>query len=187
MDTKDKKKKKITLFKIILIIMILIIAILASLGTALYLNKKNPFIQKKLHHIPISLEVIHFTQKIMIDIYNDIFTLDNELDLINQEIQRIATIEKQFPDQEKIIQPEKKVWETTQKKLFDYSKKLSSDMLVLYVSYQVNNQKGMELINGKKNLLKSELSASIQTAQELTQRIKKNTKKNSFTILILTT
>ena len=175
---KNKDKKKGGLKKIIIFTVIILI-----LGGGGYFGYRHFTVQDgysstELIHIKLPEQIIKFIFTNLPDVYPGIIKLNQELILIDNEIARIDTIEKEYPEQKKITESEKKIWDKTRINLQKYLAKVEKELEAVYVTYQVNIEKGTELINSKKQSLKENNDAAIASAHELTKTLKDTSQEN---------
>ncbi len=170
--TKKKKKKSATRLFIILLIFVVIIGTGAFfLYNNYFNNKEGP--EKKLENIEIKKELISFSINMLPDIYTALLDLNEEMGVIKKEIERLNNMEKEYPQQKKIILSEKKIWDKTQKGHFTVLSKLEKEIEAIYVSYMVNPEKGMKRIEDKKTTeLLTETNKIITASKTQTERLK---------------
>lgn len=146
-----------------------------------WLRKKEASAVDAFDHIQMKSEVIAFTFEKLPRIYKDLLLLTNEISLIDREIERLEGIAKEFPDQLKMINVEKRMWEKTRQRLLNALVKSARAIEALYVAYRVNPPKGIEKINAEKDSLKGEIDDTLESVETLVERLKTHTvKKKTF-------
>ncbi len=78
---------------------------------------------------------------------------------------------QQYPDQIKITNKEKKVWEKAKKGLQKAFLKIEKPVKETYVLFRVNNKLGLSQIEAKRKELNELTLTALTTAQELTQKL----------------
>lgn len=173
---KIKAKKKFPVKLILSVFFILCIGIGGYFVYSSYFSAANDL---KPVYKPVQLEYIHLSEEILkfsFDYFPDLYllmiTANNEIDLMEKEISRIEMISKKYPDQIKISQKEKKIWEKTRDTLQKSFRKIEKPVKETYVLYQVNKPAGQAQIEAKASQLIEAANAALVPVQELTNRIK---------------
>lgn len=166
-------KKNIFIF-----ILILIAMGAASLGVyKLWFAPKDPETLKasyhklELKHINLPEEMVRFCFYNFPDLYAAIITCNNEIILIDKEIARIDEIAKKYPEQGKIAEKEKAVWEKTKINLQKGFLKIEKPVKEIFVLFNVNKEQAMIQINEKNKELTELAGATLAPAQELTKKL----------------
>lgn len=115
--------------------------------------------------------------------YNAMVTLDTEMEQISAEIDRLEKMETSFPEQRKIIVSEKSIWERHQKKLKSIAEKLVKSVEDIYVTYSVNKEKGLGLLEEKQEPILLPVTNALSEIAPLTQRLKSEPKGTFDTLL----
>ncbi len=172
-DKTSKKKKggKSPLKPILIILVLLGISGGIAFFVVSYLNKENVTLNTTFENISLKPELITFTHNMMPTLYDGLSGINKEILLIENEVNRLIQMEKEFPLQKKIIISEKTKWKKIKKELLLSLSILEKDVEMIYVSYSVNQQKGLTLIEEKSEDLSSLASNTISTSQELTHRL----------------
>ncbi len=185
-DTLAPAKKKLTkkiksLFskKIIFFLILILIALgAASLVVyKLHFAPKSPETLKasyhklELKHINLPEEMVRFCFDNFPDLYAAIITCNNEIILIDKEIARIDEIAKKYPEQGKIAEKEKAVWEKTKINLQKGFLKIEKPVKEIYVLFNVNKEQAMIQINEKNKELTELAGAALAPAGELTKKL----------------
>lgn len=165
---KKSKKKKPFLKKL------LILFILAALGGGGFFVYDRFFMEKpgKVPESELDEEILIFASEKMPAVHAGLNLLGNEIIYTKNEINRIETIEKQFPDQTKITGSEKKLWEKNLAGLQKFRQKQEKDIRDIYVSFRVNEENGTVLIEENKAALAESTEEIIKVSQTLTEKIR---------------
>jgi len=164
-------KRSIPFKKIIFILILILMLGGASYFGVHFLEKKEVLSVKAFEHIPMKSEVIAFTFEKLPDLYNDLLRMNYEISLIDREIQRMNNIEKDFPAQKRIVTSEKKIWQQTRQNLLEALNRSDENIEALYVAWQVNPGKGMQIIEDRRDELSSAMDDSLEAAGNLTRRL----------------
>lgn len=133
--------------------------------------------KKDIESVTLQEDILKFTYKKLNNVYALIINYDNEILLINKEVERLVEMEKEFPKQIKIILDEKKIWEEARTNLVESLAALENEIVSIYVTHKVNQQKGITLIKEKKESLHATANDTIVSYKELTKRLKPTMKK----------
>lgn len=134
--------------------------------------------QKDLTHIKLSEDAILFTFNNVPRIYSGLASIDNEIVLIDNELERLKEIEAQYPRQFKVVAIEKTNWIRIRRNLLDDLEALEKDIERLYVTYIVNKEKGDALIKEKEDLIITAINTALHTSTPDTTRLKPEEKKS---------
>ena len=175
----EKKKRKWFSKKMVFIIFLVLIAFGASsiLVYTLHFAPKDPETLKasyhklELKHISLPEEMIRFCFEQFPDLYAAIISCNNEIELMDKEIARIDEIAKKYPEQGKIAEKEKAVWEKAKINLQKSFLKIEKPVKETYVLFRVNKEQAMIGINEKNKELTELAGAALAPAQELTQKL----------------
>jgi hypothetical protein len=164
-------KRSIPFKKIIFILILILMLGGASYFGVQFLEKKEILSVKTFEHVQIKPEVIAFTFEKLPKLYDDLLAMNHEISLIDREIQRMDKIEKDFPAQKKIVTSEKKIWQQTRQNLLEALNRSGENIEALYVAWQVNPRKGLQIIEDRRDELSSAMDDSLKTAGNLTRRL----------------
>lgn len=160
-----------------LIILIIVLALLGAGGyfgyTKYYLPRQygNTF-TKDLKYISLKEEILFSTYENLPVVYADLVEINNELLVINEEIDRLTKMEKEFPQQKEIIISEKGIWESLQEHISNTINSMENELETLYVAHRVNAEKGMKRLGEKRSELQNTIKQTLKTSQEKTKRLK---------------
>jgi hypothetical protein len=176
----SKKKKKKLPFKRIMVIFLVLAAVGASgfVVYTFYFSQKDtgtaaPVYKKiKLKHVELPEEILKFTFDYFPDLYQNLIVYDTEMNLVEAEILRIDAIAKQYPDQKKIAEKEKKIWEKTRDNLEKSFLKIEKPVKETYVLFRVNKGQGLVQIKDRQAELSLTAKEVLKPVQELTERLK---------------
>ena len=166
---------------------IIILVVLLLLGGGgyfgyFYFFPGDGYSELELVHVTLPQKILRFTYNKLPNVYLGLIDLNRQLVLIDGEINRINNIEKIYPEQKKIAEKGKKVWNKFQQKLQKYLPKLEEKLEAIYVTYQVNKDKGSELIESQKQTLKENNDTAIAPAKESTDKLSTILKNNTSAI-----
>jgi hypothetical protein len=180
--TSEKKTKKRIQIpkKIIFVAFLILTAIGASsfLVYRLYFAPKDPaslkavYQKTELKHVNLPEEMIRFCFDHFPDLYAALLSCNAQITLMDKEIARIDGIAKKYPEQEKIAEKEKAVWEKAKINLQKGFLKIEKPVKEIYVLFRVNQEQAMIQINERNKELTELAGAALVPAQELTQTIR---------------
>ena len=178
-----KKKKKFSIKKIAIILLtVVFIGAGGYLGYKFFLSSENsgsserPAYKKiKLSHIKLPEEMIRFCFDYFPDLYDDFIVFNTQMQLLDNEIARIEAIGKRYPDQKKIADREKKVWEKTRNTLAKAFTKIEKPVKEIFVLFQVNQELGLTRIKEQKKQLADLAGTALAPALKMTEKL---TQKN---------
>ncbi|MFZ5570679.1 MAG: hypothetical protein ACOZF0_09760 [Thermodesulfobacteriota bacterium] len=128
--------------------------------------------REDLTHLRLKPEIVLFTFRIWPDAYSRLVHLDTEISLIDQEMERLTAMEKEFPQQKRIILDEKSLWDRTGKSLATVLEHLEKEVETIYVTYSLNEARGLQALkDSQESALKPADDALAESAQ-LTARLK---------------
>lgn len=180
---KDKKsktrgKKRIPVKLILIVFFILCVGVGGFVVYSIYfsagtdLNHKPAYKKISLVHINLPEEILEFSFNYFPELYAEMIIANNEILLIDKEIGRIDAVSKKYPDQAKIAEKEKKIWEKTKDTLQKAFIKIEKPVKETYVLFQVNEPDGLAKIEELKSVLTQTAQTALVPAQELTKRLK---------------
>lgn len=165
-------KKRIFLFFIILL--------LGGGGYAGYsfffAQKENKpvYAKKKLEHITLPDEMLRFTFDHFLPLYQAFLAFNSEVILLDKEIQRIDDVGQKYPEQMKIADREKKVWEKSKDALLKAFSKIEKPIREIYVLYQVNPDQGKDMASEKSPELIQSAEEALAAAREQTDKLRQS-------------
>ncbi len=162
--------------------LIFIVLILGAVGGAgffvytTYFTEPDPNIRVykplALAHVNLPPEMMKFTFDKLPLFYEALVAYNGEINLFDREIARIEAIGEQYPEQKKIADSQKKVWEKGKNTLIKGFAKLEKPVKEAYVLYQVNQTQGEARIAEKTDDLTSTAQAAVKLAREQTAVLK---------------
>ncbi len=176
-----KKKKRFSLKK--LIIILFVVLILAGGGffafTFFFQDKTDSRIypEKILSHVALPDEMLRFCFHRLPNTYEHLVEYDRSLDFLEKEIQQIQDIGQKYPDQIKITDREKKVWEKLKKNLMKSFAAVQKSIREFYVLLQVNPDQGNLVIAEKKDDLAQKSGEFLVPVRKQLEPLGKNEKK----------
>ncbi len=181
-DTESDKAvpKKKFLFKK-LIILLLIPGILGGGGFFAYTKffsgsgtkDSRVYLPVTLSHVTLPQEMLAFCFARMPELYDALVAYDGEMDLFEAEIARIDAVGTKYPDQEKIADGQKKVWDKEMQSLKKSFEKLEKPIKETFVLFQVNPTAGQEKIDQTAEEMLQTAKEALGKAQEQTAPLKK--------------
>lgn len=173
------KKKRFSL-KFILVILGVFIAAGASafaVYTLWFAPKTGkdgaPLYQKtELPHVGLPEEMLEFSFYHFPDLYRAMTAYNLEINLFDREIARIEQISRTYPDQVKITEKEKKIWEKAKETLKKAFIKIEKPVKETYVLFRVNEAQGLIRIRELNKELTEAAQSALAPAQALTQKLK---------------
>ncbi|MFO7884455.1 MAG: hypothetical protein R6U68_06505 [Desulfobacteraceae bacterium] len=181
---KTEKRKFFTLKKLLLILaLVAALAVSGAVVYKFYFEKKSDssssrpdYQEKELKHIDLPGEILKFSFEHFSEVYFILVEFNKEIIRIDREIERINAIAEKYPDQERIVTSEKRVWEKTREKGVDRFKKIQNEIKAVYVLFQVNRAAGIEKIKEDIQDITTDAREALTPVAELTQRLKKQDK-----------
>lgn len=171
------KKKRFSIKKLLMILVVLII--LGGGGYAGYLfffAEKDPdqrvYSNTPLTHLTLPKEMLRFSFDHFPGLYDAFLVFEAEANLFDAEIQRIEAIAAKYPDQKKIAEAQKKIWEKGKNTLLKEFARFEKPVKEIFVLFQVNPEQGRAQIDARSKELATSAQAALKTAQEQTQTIK---------------
>ena len=145
--------------------------IFVSVFTSCGLLGKNGKPRLDLTKLQLKEDIIAFVFSRMPNIYSGLVKLDDEIGLIEKELERLKEIESEFPKQKKIILTERNNWNkvkhSLQTSLLNLEKKVES----IYVTYLVNKEKGIELMDKSTKSLITDIDQTLEVSSPHTKRL----------------
>ncbi len=177
------KKKKRSIIKLILIILLCLIAVGGSGFTVYKLWFSAPtdgqapvYTESELPHVNLPEEMLKFSFDHYPDLYKAMIEFNREIDLFDKEIERIEQIAVTYPDQNKIVAKEKKIWVKAKDTLKKTFLKVEKPVKETYVQFRVNKELGLIQIEEKSKELTQTAQEALVTAQNMTEKLKQQQK-----------
>ena len=171
----EKKKKKGLL--IILIVLLLLVAGFGAAGYFMLIDKNKLPTTK---NISLNEEILSFSIEILPEISTALLSIDYELYVIDNEIERLDKMGKEYPRQKQIIFSEKNACNATRKNLAKSLADLEKEVETIFVSYSVNMEKGLQMIEERKNDILEKTKKALEASNELTLRLASKEEKGFF-------
>jgi uncharacterized protein HemX len=157
---------------IVLILLVLLMAVGAGGFYVYQTQMKNQGPSKKnLPYTSMNDDLIRFTYARLPKLYASLAEINRQIGLIDKELARLASLESDYPHEERIIKTEKEVWQRLKKRLTDVEKSLEGKIEALFVTYSVNQEKGKEAIDNEASAMQQTADDVLQTARPETERI----------------
>lgn len=134
---------------LVLILIIFILLVLVGGGFIVFKQKQSANYPKVVtfDHVDLNEEVVVFLYQQIPGLYNRISQLNNELTLISGELERIESLENEYPSGKQFINDERSLWMRLQKELNTSLQSVHDASESYYVAYMVNPLKGKTLIS----------------------------------------
>lgn len=181
-DTESAKAepKKKSLFKK-LIILLLIPGLLGGGGFFAYTKffsgsgtkDGQAYLPVTLSHVTLPQEMLAFCFVRMPELYDALVAYNGEMDLFEAEIARIDAVGAKYPDQAKIADGQKKVWDKDMQSLKKSFEKLEKPIKETFVLFQVNQTAGQEKIDQTAGQMIQDAREALGKSQEQTAPLKK--------------
>ncbi|BCS95324.1 hypothetical protein DSLASN_09560 [Desulfoluna limicola] len=164
-----KKSRKVPL----LFVALILLATLAAGGWYTYTTYfQSGYPKKDLAYVDLDDAVLRFAWAKVPDVYFHMVNANSELALMEDEIDRIKGVKKNYPRQEKIASSEIKRWEKGVQKLSGQLNRFQSQVEALYVTFRVNPEKGSTAIDEKRVDLATSMREVLEGVQEQTAPLK---------------
>ena len=125
-----------------------------------------------LAHVALPEEMLLFCFTRMPGLYDAFVAFNGEMDLFDAEIARVDAVGVKYPDQQKIADGQKKVWEKGKDSLKKSFEKLEKPIKETFVLFQVNQTQGQEKIDQTVEQLIQAAKEALEKSQELTAPLK---------------
>lgn len=161
-----------------LVAILMVIFIIAGVGAGgffafnYYKQKHQGPSKDSLPHNNMDAVLIGFAFHQMPSLYAKLEQMNKEISLIDMEIARLDALESNYPQQKSVIKTERVVWDKTKKNLLSVMQSFEKNIESIYVAYEVNAEKGKELMDAKTPELEASAEEIIKTSQAETSRIK---------------
>lgn len=172
----DKKKRVFRKWVFILLVSLVTAGAAASVVYILYLTPKGPggktraYKPVQLSHVHLPEEMIQFSFEYFPDLFDLMVTYDTQMNLFDREIDRIDGIARKYPDQKKIADTEKKVWEKARNALEKAFLKIEKPVKETYVLFRVNREQGLVQIQTQNRELTEMARTALIPARALTRK-----------------
>jgi hypothetical protein len=160
-------------FKIVLMLLIFFMLLLTGggyVGYRVWAAKAQS--RAALFGMKINSDILDFSHRRIPDLYALLISLDDSIALLDKELSWLKQIEKQFPDQKQLISDENESLKKRQEELTVTLTQVGKSIETLYVTYIIDQRRGMALIAKEKFELKKQLSEALRSSAVLTARLK---------------
>ena len=130
--------------------------------------------KKKMEHVTLPEEMLRFCFDHFPPFYQALLSYNSEINIFNTEIQRIEAIGQKYPEQLKIADREKKVWEKSRDTLVKSFSKLEKPVREIYVLYQVNPEQGKAMVSERGQELAQTAEEALAAAREQSDTLKQD-------------
>ncbi len=170
------KKKFLGLKKFL--IFFLLLGIIGALGFLAYtqvFTAKSPdksiYEPVALAHVNLPPEMLKFCFENFPELYAALRAFNHEITLFEGEIAWIEEIARKYPEQQKITDAEKKIWEKGRAVLLKEFSRLETPIKESYVLFQVNETQGLEQIKEKEKEMTDIAQNALKAAHQQTEKI----------------
>jgi hypothetical protein len=178
-ESKSAEPKKKSLTKK-LIILLIILGILGGGGFFAYTKffsgsatgDGRVYQSVPLAHATLPDEMLAFCFARMPELYDALVAFNTEMNIFEAEIARIDAVAAKYPDQKKIADREKKVWDKGMQALKKSFEKLEKPIKETFVLFQVNQTQGQEKIDQTAEQMLNDAKDALEKARELTGPLK---------------
>lgn len=164
-------KKQIFIF----VLTLGIVTALSFLAYTLMFKEKTPektvYVKIDLAHVKLPQEMLKFCFINFPDLYEALVSFNREMTLFDGEIAWIQEVAQKYPEQQKITEAEKKIWEMGKLTLLKEFSRLETPIREIYVLSQVNEAQGLARIKEKETELTDIARNALKAAQEQTEKI----------------
>jgi len=177
-ESKPAKPKKKSFIKK-LIILFIILGVLGGGGFFAYTKffsgsdeDGTVYQSVPLAHVTLPDEMLAFCFARMPELYDALVAYNTEMNLLEGEIARIDAVANKYPDQKKIADGEKKIWDKEVQSLKKSFEKLEKPIKETFVLFQVNQAQGQEKIDQTAEQMIKDAKDALAKTQELTAPLK---------------
>lgn len=178
-ESKTAKPKKKSLLKKLIIVLV-VLGILGGGGFFAYTKffsgsgtqAGRGYQPVPLAHVTLPDEMLAFCFARMPELYDALVAFNGEMDLFEAEIARIDAVATKYPDQKRIADGQKKVWEKGMQALKKSFEKLEKPIRETFVLFQVNRAQGQEQIDQTAEQMIQDANEALEKSQELTAPLK---------------
>lgn len=125
-----------------------------------------------LSHVTLPQEMLAFCFARMPELYHALVAFNTEMALFEAEIARIDAVGTKYPDQKKIADSQKKVWNKGMQSLKKSFEKLEKPIKETFVLFQVNQAAGQEKIDQTAEQMIQAARDALEKSQEQTAPLK---------------
>ncbi|MCG8472208.1 MAG: hypothetical protein MI742_10155 [Desulfobacterales bacterium] len=125
-------------------------------------------------YIDLDETTLQFTSKKLPHVYTRLRLINQKIELIQWEIDRIAKVERSYPRQKRIVQKERKRWSRALARLQKQLARYAIQTEALFVTHRVNTQKGVAAIREKGPALAEAMDQTLASIEKATTSIRKN-------------
>ncbi len=169
-DAETPPKKKSIFKRLIFFIFLLIFCLAAAYAGLSWMKAKRSRPIAQLPGVTSKPEIIAFTARRLPRYYHRLVQLSGQIELIDHELTRLNGIEKQFPEQETIIDARRSQWNQTRSQLTNALSGMEAYLQTTYVTWLVDPARAKSLTAGQPRLLAS-VDAVIRTSSVLTEKL----------------
>ncbi len=164
---------------VVLLIVLIVLLVAAGAGFFVLKSRQTRDLppQVAFTHINLNEQVVTFVFDKIPALYPRLLRLNREMTLVKGELERIAALENDFPDQKRFIRPEQVLWTSIEKRLAQAAATAEKRVEAFFVAYALNAEKGHALIQEEMESLAAALDEAIEISRAETSRIRVSTPK----------
>ena len=152
----------------------------AAFFTYYFFFNPRVYHERQLERVKIAPQVIEFAFHRMVDLYNILVETNDKEVLIIKEMERLLKISEEFPSQKPIVVAESALLETALQSVKMLREELEKKIEMIYVSFNVNQEKGLNLIENNKDPLVERARQTLSTYEPLFERLNKERDNQGF-------
>lgn len=174
-EGEPSKKKKIIGLVVKTVKYLVILSILGVggyFGYTYFKGDENAYSSREFTHVKSNEAKLEFAFYNLREVYDGLIDIDEQIVLIDKEIERISTLETEYPDQKKITVKEKKNWNKIKNKLTKVLKKVELTLEAVFVTNSVNKENGKKLLEKSRNSLNKMIGDVLKLSKAQTSKIK---------------
>lgn len=167
------EKKKGSRSKLLLIGALGVALLGAGFFTYSFFFNPEVYHDRNLEKVKIAPPLIEFAFHHLRDIYTILVETNDKEVLITKEMERLLKIAEDFPSQKPIVLSETALLETTLQNIKMLREELEKNIEMIYVSFHVNQEKGLHLIESNKDPLAERAKQTLSAYEPLFERLNK--------------
>ncbi len=163
---------KVGIVAILFILIFITIGLGASyVGVKLWWAKNQP--RSQLTATKVSADVLHWSFRQLPELYSKTIALDDMISLLDNELQRLKELGKEYPDQQEIVAEESANLKEKRDELTAVLVETAKSIESIYVAYKIDVRKGQSKIGSKEIYdLGKKLTATLKSHSRMVSRIK---------------
>jgi hypothetical protein len=160
-------------FSIILLLVLLFLAAVLGaggwFGWRVYSSASQP--RANLVGAKVKPELIAFVHRQLPNLYTQLIAVDDTIALVNAEVDRLAGIAKQYPDQKPLVEAAREKLGVNKKALTKALVETLAKVETLYVTYLMDPRKGQRALKKERTIIRRLTRDALRTHAALRQRL----------------